>query len=412
MEMIERRDPLSRAILESYGRAASLQPMGMDDENDRGPVSDSMLFLSGGSQNGAFGAGYLDQWADLRTQAGKRGKLPRFRVITGISTGALQSTFAFLGETDEIVRRYAIARESDLLHPFAKHGLKGGSIFQKAGAAVTVMRRGAIAELEPLRATLRQLIDTNRLKAVAREAAAGRFLLVGAVEMDTGDAYVFDLTKAATRVIQGDIAMRDCYIEALMASSSVPLAAPPVFIDGRMYIDGGARFGVLSDFNATLLEAAAVIAPAQTPKNLFVLVNGTLEVGNTCHLRDCEEAPLPETPAGTVPQHAKWSFDGLAFRSMSILINQSYRASVYWATDQARERGFAPHFVRIESNELNRHEAVVGIGPEADARQSCAYWRKLDKQLDAPLEFHPRFMRCQIDYGRNRPEITEWAKLE
>ena len=48
------------------------------------------LALSGGSDNGAFGAGILVGW----TAAGTR---PEFKAVTGISTGALIAPFAFLG---------------------------------------------------------------------------------------------------------------------------------------------------------------------------------------------------------------------------------------------------------------------------------------------------------------------------
>jgi hypothetical protein len=48
------------------------------------------LALSGGGQDGAFGAELLCGW----TKAGNR---PRFKLVTGISTGALIAPFAFLG---------------------------------------------------------------------------------------------------------------------------------------------------------------------------------------------------------------------------------------------------------------------------------------------------------------------------
>src|SRR5687768_3028144 len=48
------------------------------------------LALSGGGANGAFGAGFLNGW----TQTGKR---PVFKIVTGVSTGALMAPFAFLG---------------------------------------------------------------------------------------------------------------------------------------------------------------------------------------------------------------------------------------------------------------------------------------------------------------------------
>ena len=48
------------------------------------------LAVSGGGDNGAFGAGLLNGW----TAAGNR---PEFKLVTGVSTGALIAPFAFLG---------------------------------------------------------------------------------------------------------------------------------------------------------------------------------------------------------------------------------------------------------------------------------------------------------------------------
>jgi hypothetical protein len=48
------------------------------------------LAVSGGGDNGAFGAGLLNGW----TETGKR---PEFKMVTGVSTGALIAPFAFLG---------------------------------------------------------------------------------------------------------------------------------------------------------------------------------------------------------------------------------------------------------------------------------------------------------------------------
>src|SRR3954467_4558398 len=48
------------------------------------------LAISGGGDNGAYGAGFLNGW----TAAGTR---PQFKVVTGVSTGALIAPFAFLG---------------------------------------------------------------------------------------------------------------------------------------------------------------------------------------------------------------------------------------------------------------------------------------------------------------------------
>ena len=57
----------------------------------KGPLPPAaFLALSGGGDNGAFGAGLLVGW----TAAGTR---PEFKLVSGISTGALIAPFAFLG---------------------------------------------------------------------------------------------------------------------------------------------------------------------------------------------------------------------------------------------------------------------------------------------------------------------------
>jgi hypothetical protein len=48
------------------------------------------LALSGGGANGAFGAGFLKGWTDT-------GQRPVFKIVTGVSTGAMLAPFAFLG---------------------------------------------------------------------------------------------------------------------------------------------------------------------------------------------------------------------------------------------------------------------------------------------------------------------------
>src|SRR5271165_3565043 len=49
-----------------------------------------LLSVSGGGENGAFGAGLLCGWS-------AQGSRPVFELVTGVSTGALIAPFAFLG---------------------------------------------------------------------------------------------------------------------------------------------------------------------------------------------------------------------------------------------------------------------------------------------------------------------------
>ena len=59
------------------------------------------LAISGGGDNGAFGAGFLNGW----TASGTR---PEFKVVTGVSTGALIAPFAFLGAIYQLYKVEAV----------------------------------------------------------------------------------------------------------------------------------------------------------------------------------------------------------------------------------------------------------------------------------------------------------------
>jgi hypothetical protein len=62
----------------------------------------NFLAVSGGGDNGAYGAGLLVGWTE-------RGDRPEFKLVTGVSTGALIAPFAFLGPRyDEVLRKSMI----------------------------------------------------------------------------------------------------------------------------------------------------------------------------------------------------------------------------------------------------------------------------------------------------------------
>ena len=77
--------------------------------NAPGIVRHPHLALSGGGANGAFGAGFLNGWSST-------GKRPTFKVVTGVSTGALMAPFAFLGQSrDDALREfYTTTRSRDI----------------------------------------------------------------------------------------------------------------------------------------------------------------------------------------------------------------------------------------------------------------------------------------------------------
>src|SRR4051812_8162982 len=72
----------------------------------------NVLVISGGDAHGAFGCGVLSGW-----RKSPESPRPQFDVVTGVSTGALMATFAFLGqdEDDGVLRKvYLDVRDADI----------------------------------------------------------------------------------------------------------------------------------------------------------------------------------------------------------------------------------------------------------------------------------------------------------
>ncbi len=353
------------------------------------------LSLYSGNLNGAYGAGYLDEW---------RRRLPVFFSVTGISTGAILATFAFTNRTEAAVRGYSIVREDQLLKTFAKPKQRKLGI----GAYMKMLRRGAIGDLAPLRTRLDVAIDDAVLRAVAAGAADGRSLFVGVVDVDTGEAVAMDLTDMARRYAAARNCRPDhwkrCYIEAIVASSSAPMPAAPVYIDNRMYIDGGARLGMFNEGQiraATLVRGSAHALRRQEPDN-FLLINGEQRIAQRCGKRNAA-ACTKDAPTGGDAEPADWRLTDLALRSESILANQVYRFS----EDKVAGDGAIARTTKIE-RDVDEHPFTIAEKPLGPGQHNCGEWKNIDIDLDDPVQFKPRYMHYLIDYGRKRASEEEW----
>jgi hypothetical protein len=124
----------------------------------------NFLAVSGGGDDGAFGAGLLVGW----TQAGDR---PTFKLVTGVSTGALIAPFAFLGpEYDETLRAvYTQVTPRNIATP---RGL------------LAALTSDAIADNQPLLGLISQHFTPELLARIAREYRKGRLLLIGTTNLD------------------------------------------------------------------------------------------------------------------------------------------------------------------------------------------------------------------------------------
>jgi predicted acylesterase/phospholipase RssA len=215
-----------------------------------------VLLLSGGGSVGAFGAGVLVGW----TQAGSR---PQFDVVTGISTGALMATLAFLGPS----------RDADLARIYTQTTTR--DVMKRRGI-VGFAKRASLYDRGPLERMTAELVTEQLLDDVAAEHRKGRRLFIGTTNLDNGVATVWDMGRIAA---SGDPGRAQLYRQVLLASAAVPGVFAPVYIsqsDGppAMHVDGGIK--------QALLFRSYMIDPRGTDEHVWTLVNGRVSfVGNT-----------------------------------------------------------------------------------------------------------------------------------
>src|SRR6476660_7579798 len=189
---------VSRETQSSFAEAASLLVKEQQWRASQGqsPELPTAYFLavSGGGDNGAYGAGFLKGW----TATGSR---PEFKVVTGVSTGALIAPFAFLGPRYDYVleRVYTTSAQKD--------------IFKKRGILKGLFGDG-MADTRPLAQTIQTYVNRQLLDAIAARKDPDAIALFSKIPL---------------------------------ASASIPGAFPPVMIDvtldghhyQEMHVDGG-----------------------------------------------------------------------------------------------------------------------------------------------------------------------------
>ncbi len=197
------------------------------------PVRD-ILIISGGGAKGAFGAGFLEAWGEVRKGPLTR---PEFDVVTGVSTGALIAPYAFIGSSQsyaDIAKFYATP-EANLIK-------KRGTLFFLPGNVSLYDNRN-------LQDFIHEQIDGAVLRGIAKGSAEDRLLLIGATNLDLGIGQVFDVGREARRAIE--IGSPNRVHSILLASSAIPGMFPPIELDGLYYADGGISSQV---FTLTMLH--------------------------------------------------------------------------------------------------------------------------------------------------------------
>ena len=182
------------------------------------------LAISGGGQRGAFGAGLLVGWSEAGTR-------PEFTLVTGVSTGALAAPLVYLGPAyDNLLRElYTSYSTEDLVRR------RNIIAFLTGDSAVSTKR---------FRALIAKYYNQELMDAIAAEYRRGRILFIGTTDIDAGRPVIWNIGRIAASGAPGAL---ELIRKVILASASIPVAFPPVFIeveaDGRryeeMHVDGG-----------------------------------------------------------------------------------------------------------------------------------------------------------------------------
>ena len=222
----------------------------------------SMLAISGGAANGAYGAGLLSGWS-------KSGVRPVFKVVTGISTGAIIAPMAFLGSKydDKLKEFYTKYSTRDV-------------------ARIRIPFINSFASTWPLERLIERYFDTELLKEIAIEYNKGRRLYVGTTNLDAQRLVIWDMGKIASI---GDGNALKLFRKVILASASIPIVFPPVYLNvevndeiyDEMHVDGGISrqvfflHDVLQGFEKALKEKD--IDARRIKYEIFVIRNGYVD---------------------------------------------------------------------------------------------------------------------------------------
>jgi len=233
-------DPATSGIEENFARY-------LERQHGR-PLN--VLSLSGGGQNGAFGAGFLIGW----TESGRR---PLFDMVAGVSTGALMATHAFLGTPEDdakLEEMYLQITHDDIYEDRSVFSLVSGA--------------DSLKTTQPLKELIAKHIDADTLERVAAALDDNRLLFVGTTNVDYGQTWIWNMSLIAEA---GEL---ELYREVLRASASFPIVFPPVEIDGHLFVDGAARSNIVVAGTSGTERPGP---PRYGPGNFYLIDNGKLQ---------------------------------------------------------------------------------------------------------------------------------------
>ena len=190
----------------------------------RGDRTLDILLLSGGGQNGAYGAGFLRGW-----KSRSDGPMPRFDLVTGVSTGTLQAPFAFLGNEAALDTLSALyLRAADRIAPTIDWFF-------------WLRRTGGVVKTDRYRATIRSVVDAPMADSMRAAFRADRQFLVATTDFDLATGRVWDISRELDTTPASVSRIREIFY----ASTAIPGIFPPTTLDAHVHGDGGVISNIL-----------------------------------------------------------------------------------------------------------------------------------------------------------------------
>lgn len=308
----------------------------------------NILSLSGGGQNGAFGAGFLIGWRES-------GMRPQFDIVGGVSTGALLATHALLGTPEDdakLAEMYTQVTKDD--------------IYLDRGLTAIISGTDSLKDTSPLRAMISKYITAETLERVAAAYDDNRLLVVGTTNIDYGQTWVWNMSLIAKA---GEL---ELYRDVLLASASFPIVFPPVQIDGHLFVDGAARSNVVvPGFGGK----SRPNPPLHGPGNIYLIDNGRLN---------------------HPPQALRQAIGDVAATTVSVMMDQSMQTAMTRSYFGARILGYNFNLVAIPD------EVDIGNDPLAFNPQ----------QMRAAFDAGRAFAKRPEPWSRTPPDlgdIPSWA---
>ena len=293
------------------------EPEGLFPRGPNGEFQYSGLSLSGGGDHGAFGAGFLKGWS-------ASGKRPVFKVVTGISTGALIAPFALLGSEfdDTLEEVYTQVTADDI---YRKQSILGA------------YWRESLVDNQPLRNMVEEYITDEIIDAIGVAHNNGQRLLIGTTNFDAQRAVIWSMGAVANSRHPDVYGM---FRQIIIASAAIPILFPPSFIEveaegetyDEMHVDGGTMgqmvfFGSSIDWKSALRDASGELEPVDNSV-LYIIIDG--EIGHHYDVVPRRLAPI-------------------ANRTIKTMIKVSTLSSLYKMFLHAEVNGYDFRYVSLPS---------------------------------------------------------------